>query len=46
MHVAVSAVALGSGVRLRESPDELIDRFHLEVVPSPSGVPHHLFRRR
>ncbi len=22
------------------------DRFHLEVVPSPSGVTHHLFWRR
>ena len=28
------------------SPDELLDRFHLEVVPSPSGVTHHLFWRR
>jgi hypothetical protein len=32
--------------RLWESPDELHDRFHLEVVPSPSGVTHHLFWRR
>ena len=24
----------------------LRDRFHLEVVPSPSGVTHHLFWRR
>jgi dihydrofolate reductase len=46
MHVAVSQVELGSGVRLWESPDELLDRFHLEVVPSPSGVTHHLFWRR
>lgn len=37
---------LGSGVRLWESPDELLDRFHLDVVPSPSGVTHHLFWRR
>ncbi|MEU8649954.1 deaminase, partial [Streptomyces sp. NPDC048737] len=27
-------------------PDELLDRFHREVVPSPSGVTHHLFWRR
>jgi dihydrofolate reductase len=46
MHVAVSPVQLESGVRLWESPDELLDRFHLEVVPSPSGVTHHLFWRR
>jgi dihydrofolate reductase len=46
MHVAVAPVELGSGQRLWESPDELRDRFHLEVVPSPSGVTHHLFWRR
>ncbi|TPQ18341.1 dihydrofolate reductase family protein [Streptomyces sporangiiformans] len=46
MHVAVSPVKLGSGLRLWESPDELLDRFHLEVVPSPSGVTHHLFWRK
>ena len=28
MHVAVSPVKLGSGLRLWESPDELLDRFH------------------
>jgi hypothetical protein len=27
-------------------PDELRDRFYLEIVPSPSGVTHHLFWRR
>ena len=46
MHVAVSQVELGSGSRLWESPDELLDQFHLEVVPSPSGVTHYLFWRR
>jgi dihydrofolate reductase len=46
LHVAVSPVKLGSGARLWESPDELLDRFHLEVVPSPSGVTHHLFWRK
>ncbi len=45
-HLAVSPVKLGSGLRLREAPDELLDRFHLEVVASPSGVTHHLFRRK
>jgi hypothetical protein len=46
MHVAVSQVELRSGSRLWESPDELLDQFHLKVVPSPSGVTHHLFWRR
>lgn len=46
LHVAVAPVKIGAGVRLWESPDELLDRYHLEVVPSPSGVTHHLFWRR
>ncbi|MDJ0382240.1 dihydrofolate reductase family protein [Streptomyces sp. G-G2] len=46
LHVVVAPVRLGSGVRLWESPDELLDRFHLEAVPSPSGVTHHLFWRK
>lgn len=46
MHVAVVDVELGRGGRLWESPAELTDRFHLEVVPSPSGVTHHIFWRR
>jgi dihydrofolate reductase len=43
MHVAVSPVELGSGSQLWEAPDELLGRFHLDVVPSPSGVTHHVF---
>ncbi|MCX3286168.1 dihydrofolate reductase family protein [Streptomyces sp. NEAU-H22] len=47
LHVAVSpGVVLGSGSRLWESPEELLDRFHRDVVPSPSGVIHHLFWRK
>lgn len=46
LHVAVVPVDLGPGLKLWESPDELRDRFHHEVVPSPSGVTHHLFWRR
>ena len=47
LHVAVvPGVELGRGERLWTSPDDLTDRFHLEVVPSPSGVIHHLFWRR
>lgn len=46
MHVAVAPVTIGRGERLWVTPDELLDRFHLEKVPSPSGVVHHLFWRR
>ena len=47
LHVAVNPeVTIGAGVRLWESPDELTDRFHLEVVPSLSGVIHHIFWRK
>jgi dihydrofolate reductase len=46
LHMAISPVAIGSGSRLWASPDELDHRFHHEVVPSPSGVTHHLFWRR
>ncbi|HEX4428925.1 MAG TPA: dihydrofolate reductase family protein [Frankiaceae bacterium] len=46
MHVAVAPLELGSGERLWETPEELTDRFHLEKIPSPSGVIHHFFWRR
>lgn len=46
MHIAVCPIEFGSGLRLWETPDELRDRFNLEIVPSPSGVTHHLFWRK
>ena len=46
LHVAVAPVEVGRGERLWSSPDDLLDRFHCDVVPSPSGVTHHLFWRR
>ncbi|MGY1730400.1 dihydrofolate reductase family protein [Geodermatophilus sp. SYSU D01045] len=46
LHVAVAPVELGGGSRLWTSPDELLDRFHRDVAPSPSGVTHHLFWRK
>jgi riboflavin biosynthesis pyrimidine reductase len=46
LHVVVSDEKLGSGSRLWESPEDLRDQFHLDVVPSPSGVTHHLFWRK
>ena len=39
-------VDLGRGGKLWDSPDELLDRYHLETIPSPSGITHHLFWRR
>jgi dihydrofolate reductase len=45
LHVAVAPIELGSGVRLWTAPEELDDRFEHEVVPSLSGVTHHLFWR-
>jgi dihydrofolate reductase len=46
MHIAVAPLDLGRGERLWVSPDELRDRFHLESIPSPSGVTHQLLWRR
>jgi dihydrofolate reductase len=46
LHVAVSPFEYGSGLKLWNSSDDLLDRYHRDVVPSPSGVTHHLFWRR
>jgi dihydrofolate reductase len=46
LHIAVAPIDLGRGERLWGRPDELLDRFHLESVASPSGVTHLLFWRR
>jgi dihydrofolate reductase len=46
MHVAVSPIEIGHGERLWTSHEDLLDRFHLDTVPSPSGVTHLLFWRR
>jgi dihydrofolate reductase len=46
LHVAVAPVRLGRGERLWASPDDLLDRFRRDVVPSPSGVTHLLYWRR
>lgn len=46
MHVAVAPLEIGRGERLWTTPDELVDRFHLEQIPSPSGVVHHFFWHR
>ncbi len=47
IHVAMAPVDLGRGERLWDRPEDLLDRFHMEKVPSPSsGVVHHIFWRR
>jgi dihydrofolate reductase len=46
LHIAVAPIEYGTGLRLWDSPDELRDRFNLEIVPSPSGVVHHFFWRK
>jgi hypothetical protein len=46
LHIAVAPVDLERGERLWKSADDLLDRFHLDTVPSPSGVIHLLFWRR
>jgi hypothetical protein len=42
----VEPVELGRGERLWTNREELLDRFHLDSVPSPSGVTHLIFWRR
>jgi dihydrofolate reductase len=46
LHVAVAPIEIGRGERLWVSHEELLDRFHLDSVPSPSGVTHLIFWRR
>jgi dihydrofolate reductase len=46
MHVAMLQLDLGRGERLWNAKEDLLDRFHLEEVPSPSGVTHLIFWRR
>ncbi|ROR89549.1 RibD domain-containing protein [Nocardioides aurantiacus] len=45
LHVAVAPVELGAGSRWWSSPDDLLDRYHRDVVPGSGGVVHHLFWR-
>jgi len=46
LHISVAPVELGRGERLWDAPEELLDRYHLDTVPRPSGVTHLLFWRR
>ena len=46
MHIVVAPIMLDSGIRLWDTPADFDDRFHHEIIPSPSGVTHHLLWRR
>jgi dihydrofolate reductase len=46
MHIAVAPIELGRGERLWDDHHDLLDRFHLDTVPSASGVTHLLFWKR
>jgi dihydrofolate reductase len=46
LHVVVSPIVLGRGVRLWDGLEGLEERFDLETTASPSGVVHHVFTRR
>ena len=46
LHVVVSPIVLGRGVRLWDGQEGLEDRFDVETTASPTGVVHHVFTRR
>ena len=46
LHVVVSPVVLGRGVRLWDGQEGLEERFDLEATASPSGVVHYVFTRK
>jgi dihydrofolate reductase len=46
LHIAVAPIEIGRGERLWQSHEDLLDRFHCDIVPSPSGVTHLIFWRR
>jgi len=45
LHVVVSPVVLGRGVRLWDGQEGLEQRFDIEATASPSGAVHHVFTR-
>jgi len=46
LHVVVSPIILGRGVRLWDGQEGLEERFDVEVTASPSGVVHYVFTRK
>jgi dihydrofolate reductase len=45
LHIVVSPILLGRGVRLWDGLEALERRFEVEVTASPSGVVHYVFTR-
>jgi hypothetical protein len=46
MHIVISPIVLGRGVRLWDGLEGLEERFDLEAVSTPSGVTHLTFTYR
>lgn len=46
MHIVITPIVLGRGVRLWDGLEGLEDRFDVEAVSTPSGVTHVSFARR
>ena len=46
MHIVITPIVLGRGVRLWDGLEGLEERFDLEAVSTPSGVTHVTFTRR
>jgi dihydrofolate reductase len=46
MHIVITPIVLGRGVRLWDGLEGLEERFDLEAVSTPSGVTHITFTRR
>ena len=45
LHLVVSPVVLGRGIRIWDGQEGLEQRFAIETTASPSGVVHHVFTR-
>ena len=46
LHVVVTPIILGRGVRLWDDLEGLEERFDIETIASPSGVVHYVFTRK
>ena len=46
MHLAVTPIVLGRGVRIWDDQESLEDRFDIEAISAPSGVTHLTFTRK
>lgn len=46
LHIVVSPIVLGRGVRLWDGQEGLEERFDIETTASPSGVVHQVFTRK